>query len=436
MTRANLSPIVLDGSEVKLRVVAQRIETKSHVHVDWVRFTVYRRNVVPDFKPSWSPSDNGLSRKAQAYLDSVEYGSEDYTNLSHIEQAMVIRSTLDSYQADRQDPEFALALNQSLELGRDVVAVLGEGFTLSNEVCKGHDFYKYRLPVLLNEVEVGWVGFLASSDKQKQQAQNDTLHVNLYGQACTFAQAGWRQKMANLIDLHEAKLTRIDHALDFFDGFQTGYGMTDVLADYNAGRLDVNGRRLVPDMKGNWTDNGNSRSFYWGSKECGKQTNAYEKGDQLFGPTAGSRWIRFELRWGNKHRHLSSDMLRRPADFFGGASDYHADLLKISEAEFTPEHVPCEQRLPLETVQAEIYRTVQWVNDIAGSAISTCFRFMGDEFLELVNWETKRLPSRLRTFTDNQIRDGFKQAASQLFKAVSIQGPSIATGEQLAHQGS
>lgn len=433
MTRANLSPIVLDGTEVKLRVLAQRIETKSHVHVDWVRFTVYRRNVVPDFQPSWTPSDNGLSPKAQAYLDAIKYGSDEYKDLSTVDQAIVIRSTVDSFQTDRQDPRFALALNQSLELGRDVVKVLGQGFTLSSEVCKGHDFYKYRLPVLLNEVEVGWVGFLASSDREKQQAQNDTLHVNLYGQACTFAQAGWRQKLADLIDLHEGKLTRIDHALDFFDGFQSGYGMQDVLADYNAGRLDVNGRRLVPDMKGNWTENGNSRSFYWGSKECGKQTNAYEKGDQLFGPNAGSRWIRFELRWGNKHRVLSTDMLRRPVDFFGAASDYHAELLRLSECEFNPQAVPCEQRLPIETVQAEIYRTVMWAKEVAGGVLSTCFRFMGSEILELLDWEDKRLPNRLRSFSESQIRDGFKQAADKLFNTVSIQGPSIATGEQLAY---
>ena len=62
-------------------------------------------------------------------------------------------------------------------------------------------------------------------------------------------------------------------------------------------------------MVGDWA-NGHARSFYIGSKEAGKQTNIYEKGDQLFGVETGSKWLRIELRYGNKLRVLSPEMLR------------------------------------------------------------------------------------------------------------------------------
>ncbi|MBW8721324.1 MAG: replication initiation factor domain-containing protein, partial [Polaromonas sp.] len=44
MTRPSRSSLVLDGSEVKYRLEAERLASKTPVHVDWVRFTVLRRN--------------------------------------------------------------------------------------------------------------------------------------------------------------------------------------------------------------------------------------------------------------------------------------------------------------------------------------------------------------------------------------------------------
>ena len=53
----------------------------------------------------------------------------------------------------------------------------------------------------------------------------------------------------------------------------------------------------------------------------------YEKGHQLFGPESGSNWLRVELRYGNKLRVLSSDILRNPSNYFAGASPWHASML-------------------------------------------------------------------------------------------------------------
>ena len=47
MTRPAMSTLVLDGSEIKARLLAERTASKSVVHVDWVRFTCLLRNA-PD----------------------------------------------------------------------------------------------------------------------------------------------------------------------------------------------------------------------------------------------------------------------------------------------------------------------------------------------------------------------------------------------------
>ena len=44
MTRPSKNSLVLDGSEIKYRLKADREETGNAVHVDWLRFTCYLRN--------------------------------------------------------------------------------------------------------------------------------------------------------------------------------------------------------------------------------------------------------------------------------------------------------------------------------------------------------------------------------------------------------
>lgn len=44
MTRPAKGALVLDGSEIKFRLIAERTAAKTPVHIDWVRFTVLRRN--------------------------------------------------------------------------------------------------------------------------------------------------------------------------------------------------------------------------------------------------------------------------------------------------------------------------------------------------------------------------------------------------------
>lgn len=385
MTRP--TALVLDGNEVKLRLQAERDASGSVVHVDWVRFTTIRRNAP-------------FTHVDRVFPLSTSIWDEGY-RMQRITE--VLKSI--------PDPDFD-ASAQALELAERVCGILGSDFTVAPELRKGHDFYKHRWSIERHGSEVGWVGFLSSGDSPRQQAQARTIHVNLYGAACTFADGGWNLRLADLIDETRADVTRCDLALDFFDGMSGG--MDRVLADYKAGLTDVAGRRLKCNMVGDWA-NGSARSFYIGSKEAGKQTNLYEKGDQLFGVDADSPWMRAELRYGNKLRELPSDMLRRPADFFAGASDWHAALLREAAAECHPEPVRTNGRLALETVRAEVVRNLRWAIETAAPTIAAAFQFLGDEFLELCT--NKKLPGRLRKFSRDELRAAFPDVMGRHFNA-------------------
>lgn len=383
MTRPSKSALVLDGSEVKLRLMAERAATKTPVHVDWVRFTTLCRN------------------QPRLAIDRV-FSEVDYTDPDY--RKYEFQRMLDA----QPDPDFS-ASAQALALAEKTVQALGPEFTINPVIGKGHDFYKYRWIIERNESECGWVGFLSSGTSAKQAAQANTLHVNLFGAACTFAPVGWNNRLADLIEEVDGVLTRCDLALDFFDGYPGG--VMSIFEAYRAGECDVGGRRLKSSCVGDWA-NGHSRSFYFGSKESGKQTNCYEKGDQLFGHEAGTTWLRAELRYGNKLRVLPADMLRRPADFFAGASDWHAQALRLAEVEVQAEKVSTIPRLALETVEAECFKNIKWALKTAAPTMAALFSHLGEDFLEFVT--NKKLPARLQKFSPSELSRAFSSAMGRI----------------------
>lgn len=397
MTRAARSSLVLDGSEVKARLMAERTASKSVVHVDWVRFTTLLRNAPLPSVDMLFPSDEFACPSAY----ELEQQGERVQRM-----AAILRSL--------PDAEFAASV-QAKTLADEVCCALGVDFSVAAEVRKGHDFYRYRWSIERNGVECGWVGYLSSGDSPRQQAQSKTVHCNLYGAACTFAAAGWTERLADLIESWSGDLTRCDLALDFFDGVPGAVNyMRQLEADYLAGLCDSGGKRLKCNMVGDWA-NGHERSFYMGSKEAGKQTNVYEKGHQLFGVEAGSNWVRAELRYGNKLRELSPQMLRRPTDFFAGASDWHASLVRLADAVAVPEPVKTNGRLAAETVEAEVTRNVRWFRDVAAPTAAAAIEFLGlDELCAMVG--NVKLPGRLQRFSVQELRKAFQPA----FERVSL----------------
>lgn len=389
---AHRSTLVLDGNEVKVRLLAERTHSQTPVHVDWVRFTVLLRNAP-------------LPR-----LDDL-FPAQEVEPLSayQLDQAADKLQRMRKLLRDLPDADFGASV-QAKELGEQVCETLGPEFTVYPEVRKGHDFYRFRWSIVRNEVEVGWVGYLAAGDSPRQKGQAKSIHVNLYGSACTFARPGWNLDLANLMDYTGATMTRCDLALDFFDGLAGG--MDRVRSDYREGLCNSAGKKLAINIVGDW-ENGRERSVYLGSKEAGKQTNVYEKGHQLFGKKDDSPWVRAELRYGNKLRELQTDMLRRPADFFAGASEWHAQLLREADAIPAPEKVPTTPRLAIETVEAEAVRNIRYAMDVAAPTLALCFQFLGeDAFLELV--ENQKRPGRLQRFSEAEIARAYRSAMNRI----------------------
>jgi phage replication initiation protein len=381
MTRpSKRSTLVLDGNTIKVRLEADRLASGNRVHVDWLRFTSRLRNALP------FPTD----RRAT----TTSIWDEGY----RLNELFRMLNNLPDHERS--------AAGQASELADRVAQALGPDYQRAPMLAKGHDFYKHRWSLLRNGVECGWVGFLASSDSPRQRAQAETLHVNLFGTACTFAQRGWRERIAAIVDELDADITRCDLALDFFEGYRGG--IERVWSDYSEGLCNVGGHK--PKLRDiNWLA-GAERSLYIGSKKAGKETNVYEKGDQLFGVEVDSDWLRFELRYGNKLRVIDSDILRRPDDFFAGASEWHAAVLSEAGAVAVPAPIQCTPRLPLMTVEAEVHRNLKWNFSTAAASVAALFKYGSEEsFLQLVS--KLELPGRLRKFSPVELKAAFAASA-------------------------
>ncbi|MFT4241448.1 MAG: replication initiation factor domain-containing protein [Acidovorax sp.] len=399
--------LVLDGDEVKARLMAERLETGAAVHVDWLRFScLLRRAPMPTVDVLFP----GPATASEFDLISEHEADQRARRLAAM--ARVLQKL--------PDAEFSPAA-QAQELAERVCEVLGDGFTVAPEMRKGHDFYRYRWSIERAGYEVGWVGFLASGESPRESALNETMHVNLYGTACTFAQKGWRDHMANLVDDVNGTITRADLALDFFDGINGG--MRRIKADYENGLMDNRGMRPKCNMVGDWNDGdkeGKGRSFYIGSRAAGKQTNVYEKGHQLFGEQDATGWIRAELRYGNKLRVIESDILRRPADFFAGASDWHASILREAEPEkqAIPRPIKVEEKLAQQTIEAEVTRNLRFLKNTAAASFALAFQFCDEEqFCELV--ANQKLPARLQKFSMSEIRSAYGKAHMRVIRGAS-----------------
>lgn len=382
MTRPRKSDLVLDGNEVKLRLKAERIKSRTPVHVDWVRFTCTLRNAPFPTVETLFPLHQDVEPISTHALDSMRERT--------YKLARILR--------ELPDADFA-ASAQAKVLADEVCEALGPDFSVFPELRKGHDFYRFRWSIVRHDVECGWVGFLSSGESPRQAAQAKTIHVNVYGSACTFAEPGFNHRLAAIIDRTDATVTRVDLALDFFDGMAGG--IDRARADYMAGLMDHHGRRPSCNMVGDWC-NGRARSFYFGSKEAGKQTNVYEKGHQLYGADSGSAWHRVELRYGNKLRVLPVDMLRRPADFFAGASEWHSVILAEANGQASPEPCKTTPRLAMETVQAEVSRVIRWARNTAGPSLAFLVKFATFDQLASV-CEHQKLPGRLQRFKTSEL---------------------------------
>lgn len=382
------SALVLEGREIKVRLMAERAARGSFVHIDWLRVTFQLRNCP-------APSVDVLFPKHIQDPTDLYFGSGQRADLEKVTQSHLI---------ELNDEERFVA-DRAYELGRQIAANLGQDFSIESQLLPGRDFYKYRYTLSRRGYPVGWVGFLSASNGKYRSSQDKTVHLNLEGMGCTFAQHGWREKMADFIDEHGGLITRADLALDFFDGLKGGFDR--VKADFLSGAMDCHGRRPAGRANEDLNEKSKGSSFYIGTRESGKLTNAYEKGKQLFGCEDDSNWWRVELRYGNQKRVLPSDLLRRSEDFFAGASDWHSAILAEHGAQHQAQPIKCTERLQQQTIDAEVSRIVRWFMETAAPAALLAFQYLPEKVLHELFAEGRMLPTRLRKFDRDEVTDRF-----------------------------
>lgn len=108
-------------------------------------------------------------------------------------------------------------------------------------------------------------------------------------------------------------------------------------------------------------------------------------------------------------------MLDKPAEFFAGASDWHASMLaQASQQVFEARAVPCEPAAAPMTVEAEAYRNLNWLFRTAGASVAAAFKHLTEtEFVQLV--DRADVPGRLGRFKHDEVARGYSAACRRFF---------------------
>lgn len=147
--------------------------------------------------------------------------------------------------------------------------------------------------------------------------------LQLTGAGCQFVR-DWAG-LADLLESLDARLTRVDLAVDFLEGEHT---VDEAVTLYEMGGFQLGGRSPSTRLDGDWLGGNEGRTLYVGKAKNGKMLRVYEKGRQLGDPE--SDWTRFEVQLGNRDRVIPFDVLTERDAFFAGC--YPALASFIEEA--------------------------------------------------------------------------------------------------------
>lgn len=131
--------------------------------------------------------------------------------------------------------------------------------------------------------------------------------------------------LRDFLESLDAKLTRVDLALDFLDG---EHSVDEALDLYESGGFQLSGRPPSTRIDGDWLGGVNGRTLYVGNAKNGKMLRVYEKGKQL--GDARSDWTRFEVQLGSRDRVIPFDALTERDAFFAGCYPALADLIEAA----------------------------------------------------------------------------------------------------------
>lgn len=366
---------VLDGNRLKWTLEQVRAGDPGLVRLDWLRFTLP--------------------------LDAVCRGVDGLADLEPLD--LVDQRTKDLMREIRgTEVVYTTGPAVAREGARRLVELLGDGFACGLGEARGMDFYSSRCGVLRQGEEVAVV--LSGSQKVGQAG---TVHFNLYGSCMLWIGRDVYEKLHNWITSEGGQITRVDLALDVFDGADVAQAQDA----YLAGDFDVRGKRPGQRNIGSWALH-HSRTFEVGGREAGKLMRCYEKGDQVFGHEANDPWVRYEVEIRNNNRVIDPAVLQRPGDFFAGAYPFCESLLSQEKAAFVAQAIPRTPRLQEATAEGECTRVVRWLANAAAPTVAAVLHYAGDAFEQIVLNNTWRTPSRLVGFSPAELQQAFQKVAS------------------------
>lgn len=218
----------------------------------------------------------------------------------------------------------------------------------------------------------------------------DTLCIHLTGQGCESinllnSMGGevdlWEQ-LADTIQQHAGKITRLDIAYDDLGGDYGGVGAA--VGWYKQGGFCAGGRMPSVKQVGDWI-NGHSRTLYVGKAENGKRIRIYEKGHQL--GDKDSQWVRYELELRSNGRVIPVSALIYRDEVLSGSYPAMEWVLKV-RAVSIPTIIKKRLRVTVDHLTA--YASLSYgrlVNALSGIGMSAC------EIVETLRRDG--LPSRL-----------------------------------------
>lgn len=249
----------------------------------------------------------------------------------------------------------------------------------------GRNHYEHSARLLANGAEfatVCWGGI----------QQKNTVMFSMMGTGCKLVK-DWSHAVKVFQELPRAKLSRLDIALDVFDG---SLSLEEVYKTRITRELWRNGKQgRPPAFKpiGDMYEAGrDGRTLYIGTRDSDIYTRIYEKGLQLFSymkncdviddPRAmvmqledGSpefkcgNYVRFEVEFKSKTTNLPLHALLNPDGYFAGAYPFAAALLK---------DVRPVQRLRLEnTAMADLESSLLQVRHQYGAILATAAQIYG-----------------------------------------------------------
>jgi phage replication initiation protein len=210
------------------------------------------------------------------------------------------------------------------------------------------------------------------------------FHVSLSGQGCKHV--GQWDLVAEMIERCEAKITRVDIAVDDFAGNEINIERFKAWA--LEGVFNGNGRppkcKFVDDF-----DSGDGKTLYIGKRGY-RQLCIYDKGQQLGDP--GSAYCRAELRLYSKHHHIGADVLREPGKYFAGAYEVLEQFIggEIAQLEVIEKQAePCAKAM------------VRALEQQCGAIVQTLHRAFGPDLVPFLVEKVMRegVPGRFKRYT-------------------------------------